>query len=262
MKLFLTGGTGFLGRNIYEKWDGSSYLYSRNQYIGTLSVHAPDYIIHCAAEIKKNEEMFDSNIALTYQILEEARKLPIKAMVYIGSSSEYGRKSHPMTEKDFLDPTTLYEATKGAGSLLCQAYAREYGVPVMIARPFSLYGKYEPDERLIPTAIRCAKAGWELNVSPGCHDFIHVDDFIEGLFLMLKKPMPGEIYNFGTGIQRSNNEVVDVIEKAVGRKVKRVPIEKMRVYDTDMWVCDYGKANRTFLWQPRILFEEVIRELC
>ena len=262
MKLFLTGGTGFLGMNIFEQWKGSSYLYSRDEQLSSMVNYKPDYIIHAAAEIHEEGMMISSNIDLTHSLLERAKGMKnLKAFIYIGSSSEYGLKDHAISEDEVLEPFHLYAATKGAGSLICQSFVRD-GVPVMIARPFSLYGKHEPKERLIPTAIKAAKAGWELKIGPGHHDFIHVDDFIRGLFMMLKKPMPGEIFNFGTGEQLSNFQVVDIIERAVGRNALRVAVGKMRDYDTDMWVCDNKKAYKLLGWKPKITFEEGIGELC
>lgn len=259
MKLFLTGSTGFVGKHILERWDGDVFVYSRGQDFQCVKKYRPDFIIHAAGEIHKEDEMFESNIALTYRLLEVVKELKdLKAMVYIGSSSEYGRKKKPMKEADFLDPTTLYEATKGAGSLLCQAYARTHHLPIMIARPFSLYGKHEPKERLIPTAIKYVKAGWRMKLAPGNHDFIYIDDFIDGLFMLLENPQFGEIYNFGTGYQLSNEEVVEVIEQVVGKNVKHERVGKMRSYDSCNWACDYSKVNRLG-WEPKITFYEGIK---
>ena len=260
-KLFLTGVSGFLGKHILERWDKDTYLYSRGQDLDCLKSYNPEYIIHAAAEIYKSEEMFESNIKLTYDLLETSRRLNnLKAFIYIGSSSEYGRKTKPMKETDVLEPETIYEATKGACTLLSQAYASTYGLPIMIARPFSLYGEHEPEQRLIPTAIKNVKAGWKMKISPGRHDFIHVDDFIDGLFMLLEKPQPGEIFNFGTGYQVSNDEVVEHIENIVGRKVKREPVGKMRSYDSNNWVCDYSKAKRIG-WEPKISLRKGLRDL-
>lgn len=262
MKLFLTGSSGFLGRHIFERWDGDIYLYSRNEGLNGLLSFEPEVIIHAAAEIYDTGKMFDSNLRLTYNLLESARLLKhLKAFIYIGSSSEYGRKEEPMKEDDVLVPQTLYEATKGAGTLLSQAYASTYGLPVMVARPFSLYGKYEPKKRLIPTAIRNAKGGWEMEIAPGVHDFIHVDDFIDGLLTLIDKGKPGEVYNFGTGKQLSNEEVVGIVEEVVGRKVVRKAVGQMRPYDSSSWVANIDKA-KSLGWKPKISFYQGITRLC
>lgn len=262
MKLFLTGGSGFLGKHIFERWQGDLYMYSKGESLDCLLRANPDYIIHGAAEIYNDAVMFDSNIVLTHEILKRLHHLTnLKAMIYIGSSSEYGRKTKPMRESDLLEPTTMYEATKGACTLLCQGYAHSQHLPVMIARPFSLYGKSEPEHRLIPTAIKHIKAGWELPIAPGVHDFIHIDDFIDGLFMLLQTPKPGEIYHFGSGLQLSNDDVVEIIEQEVGRKANRKPVGSMRPFDSDCWVADITKAE-TLGWDPKITFQEGIKALC
>jgi nucleoside-diphosphate-sugar epimerase len=262
MKVFLTGSSGFVGGNIFKRCHKDDlYLYERDEGINGLLAFEPDIIFHCAGEIYNEGKMFASNVKLTYNLLESARLLHnLKAFIYIGSSSEYGRKEEPMRETDYLDPTNLYEATKGAGTLLCQAFARQYKLPVMVARPFSLYGPDEPEHRFIPTLIKSCKAGWEMNIAPGVHDYIHIDDFIDGLFKLCDTPKPGEIYNFGSGLQLSNDDVVGIVEEIVGRKIIRKPVPKMHEYDSNCWVADITKA-RKLGWKPKISFYEGIGRL-
>lgn len=259
MKYFLTGSTGFLGQHLFERISGSISLHDRTRSLDKIDSFNPDVIYHCAAEIYDESQMFESNIKLTYDLLEKAKNLPnLKAFIYIGSSSEYGRKDHPMSESDLLDPTNLYEATKGAGSLLCQAYARRFGVPTMIARPFSLYGKHEPKHRLIPTVIKNVRSGWENKIAPGVHDFIHIDDFIDGLFMLENDPKPGECFNFGTGKQISNLEVLKEIESQVGRRARYIEVDPMHEYDNQCWVAAPSKLKG---WKPKYSFSEGIKEV-
>jgi len=252
MRYALTGHSGFLGQHLREKIHDNIYLFNRGGLVSSITDYKPDYIFHLAADIYDKKKMFESNIKLTYDLLEEARKLPeLKAFIYIGSSSEYGRKDHPMKETDYLDPTNMYEATKGSGTLLCQAYARDYGVPAMIARPFSLYGQHEPEHRFIPTIISSIRKNRLLKIAPGSHDFIHIDDFIDGLLLLANNPQKGEIYNFGTGIQTQNKDLVYLIEKIMNKEARKQFIHKIHDYDTDIWVADVSKAG-SIGWKPKI----------
>ena len=101
-QVFLTGGSGFVGRSIFERLhEYDLYLYERDEGMNGLLSAKPDIIIHAAGEIYKEGEMFKSNVSLTYHLLETARLIDnLKAFIYIGSSSEYGRKPHPMQETD------------------------------------------------------------------------------------------------------------------------------------------------------------------
>lgn len=260
-KYLITGSTGFVGKNLIEKLHGDIYLYTRGEEVEhVFKVFKPEYIFHLAGEIYDNDKMFDSNVVLTHKLLECSREIDYRAFVYIGSSSEYGRKDHPISEKDHLDPTSIYESTKGAASLLCLGYARTYSKPIMVARPFSLYGKYESEKRFIPTVIRTAKRSGKLALAPGVHDYLHIDDFIDGLLHLVDIPIPGRIVNFGTGIQTSNKEVVRVVEKIMGKKIGYFEIPKMHDYDSDCWVCDPTEMNK--FHTPKISLYEGLRRLC
>ena len=263
-KIAITGHSGFLGKHLLDRLSKETkpdiYLYNHGGRIESITEFQPDFIYHLAGEIYENDEMVESNILLTHRLLEESRKLPnLKAMIYIGSSSEYGRKDHAMSEVDHLDPTNMYEATKGAGTLLCQAYARQYGVPVMIARPFSLYGLHESRHRFIPTIIRSILKKKKLKISPGVHDFIHIDDFIDGVFLLVRSGLPGEIYNFGTGTQTSNGELVKIIEHIFDKKVSKTVVSSLHGYDSNCWVSDSTKAN-LLGWKPRMSLKVGLRK--
>jgi len=262
-KVAITGSSGFVGKHLQERLKAKTYLHNRNGLVSSISSFEPEYIYHLAGEIYNEDEMFESNIKLTYELLEEARKLPnLKAFIYIGSSSEYGGKDHPMSEEDCLKPRNMYEATKGAGTLLCQAYARAYGMPIVIARPFSLYGEHEPDKRFIPTIINSVnkRKRKTLNIAPGVHDFIHIDDFIDGLFLLADNPVSGEVYNFGSGVQTSNDQLVELIEKIMRKEAKKVYIDKLHDYDSDYWVSNSTKAHKIG-WKPKYSLTEGLTQV-
>jgi nucleoside-diphosphate-sugar epimerase len=266
MNVVITGYTGFIGRNLVDRFkDHNLFLIGRDHsLINKIGSFDPDYIFHFGAEIYDNSKMIDSNIMFTYKLLEATKNLNYKSFVNCGSSSEYGRKSSPMREVDFLDPTTLYESTKGASTLLCQSYARMYDKPIVTVRPFSVYGRYEKDHRYIPTLFRRFDNKGEVILYNGTHDFIHIDDFIEGVVLIAtssKDKILGDIVNLGTGFQYTNREVFDIFTKIYGYSIKITESkDSMRTFDTNNWVADISKAKIKYGFQIKYNFYQGLKQ--
>lgn len=261
MKYLITGYTGFIGKSLLERLTNQeTLLIGRNwqtdpELHNKIQTFNPDYIIHCAAEIKDSSKTFESNVLMTNWLLNATQNIDYKAFVSLGSSSEYGYTPHPMSEKELLKPRTMYEATKGASTLLCQGFAREYNKPIAVVRPFSVYGVYEPDNRLIPTLFRNFKNNTISKISLGVHDFIHIDDFIDGIFSVLyseKEIMLGDIVHFGSGVQYSNVEVFNIIKNIFKSNLDFEKIDNIfNKYDTLNWVADITYAKSKYKFNPK-----------
>ena len=85
---------------------------------------------------------FDSNVGITQKLLEVARIKDCK-FVYLSTSHVYGHPIHnPIRESDPVHPESIYAASKFAGEILCESYAKSYGLNISVARLFSVYGPY------------------------------------------------------------------------------------------------------------------------
>lgn len=264
-KIVLTGHSGFIGKNLIERFPGSEFMFIGRDHslIDSIPEFNPDYIFHFGAEIYDDSKMIESNLLFTYKMLEATKHLNYKAFVYCGSSSEYGRKNTPMKESDILEPRTMYESTKGSGTLLCQTYATTYNKPISIVRPFSVYGRYEKEHRFFPTLFRKFEAKEKIKISPGNHDFIHIDDFIDGILLMINSnKIKGEIINLGTGIQYTNLEVYEAFKEVFGYDIEvEKSDELMRSFDSDNWVADITKAKTEYGFNPKYNLVEGLKQI-
>ena len=258
-KLLITGAAGFIGSNLINYYKDKMQLipYYRGYDINMISNLNPDYIIHCAAEMYDKDKMFESNVILTYQMLEIARKLPkLKHFIYIGSSSEYGRKSNPMKESDVLEPDSMYEGTKACGSILTRSYGKTYNIQTSIIRPFSLYGPKDVSKHFIPKLYDMFNSDDEIKISEGVHDFIYIDDFIDGINTVLtQNTKTGEVFHFGTGVQTSNLELYknfsELFEKNINYTLTQTTGEISAGIDSNNWVADISKVKQWFDWKPK-----------
>lgn len=248
MRIFITGGTGFLGKSILQQLSEYNYfIYKRgSNIIEDLDNFKPNIIIHSAAEIYKEELMFESNIKLTHNILEWVKENNAK-LIYFGSSSEYGKVLKPMNEDDECLPCSVYGYTKYIGTLKCQEYARKYKKDIVVLRPFSVYGPNEPEHRLIPTLYNNIISGKPITLIDGVHDFIHIEDFIQFVDRIIHSTNTGgEIFNVGRGTSYTNKEVFEKMANTInsfGRHydVDITYIPERKKQDSEIWVCDITK---------------------
>ena len=265
MKIFLTGTQGFIGRNLLEFYHGHEiFEHRRYMDIGAkLDYFKPDLIIHCAAEIYKPDLMWKSNMVMVYDILDHVKSNPSTKLIHIGSSSEYGPVPRAAAETDRINPIDMYQATKGAGTLLCQGYARHYKLDITVARAYSVYGKYEKPHRLFPRLWRAFQLDQPMKLFHGYHDFIYIDDFVRGIDTILNtenKPL-GDIVNLGSGIQYSNQEVLDLFEKITKKKgaVEVVP-SMAKEFESEVWLCDTTYAKEQYGFETVYTLEQGIKE--
>lgn len=265
MKYLITGATGFLGKSFVEKLDDDNNqimkIDLRSSYYGdihNIESFNPDYIINFAAEIYKNEKMFKANVEYVSELLEYTKDIPYKKFIQIGSSSEYGYKKYPMSEDDVLSPRNMYESTKGMATLLCQGFSNTYSKPITVVRPFSVYGKNEKPHRFIPTLIQKFKEKSSITISEAVHDFIHIDDFIEGLFKILNFENEGfDIVNLGTGNSYSNQQVYELISEIFGYNIEVIKsVEKLRPFDTLTWSADIDKLISKYNYFPKTTLKQ------
>ncbi|OGE77639.1 hypothetical protein A3J19_04990 [Candidatus Daviesbacteria bacterium RIFCSPLOWO2_02_FULL_41_8] len=275
-KCLITGSCGFIGSHLIQRLTergckpvplAREALSSMDVLKKTLREERPEIIFHLAAYGNHYQqtdvgEIFRANLVGTFNLLEAAMETGFRAFVNTGSSSEYGKQMRPMAEDMLPETDTFYGATKVGATFLVRAFARQLGLPIVTVRPFSVYGPREAANRFIPTAIRCALSGEELTLAPGVHDWIFVDDFVDGMILVSESAasLSGEVVNIGSGVQYTNEEVVRAIEQATGKVLNIKTTDRLRVYDTEtMWVAD-NKVLCGLGWQPRYDLLEGIKK--
>ena len=267
MRVFITGATGFVGSSLVERWEHNHEVgcYQRGESVGAaLTAFAPNAIVNCAAEIYDPALMFAANVELLRDVLEYALAHPAVKVVHLGSSSEYGPSCQATAETFPLRPVDMYQATKGAATLLCQGYARHHGLDVCIARPYSVYGPNERSHRLFPRLVRAFCDGEAMTLFEGFHDFIHMDDFGRGIDLLFASGrQTGEVYNFGSGVQTSNMEVLHLFEQAAGRSAPSVERKEAfaKAFESNLWVCDTSHSCKTLGFETQITLADGIRAL-
>ena len=268
MKILITGTTGFLGRSLREHFvdQGHQVIEYRRGSVSLDNIihgHTPDVMIHCAGEIYETKNMFRTNVEMVQGILESIKShSPKTRLIQIGSSSEYGPMPRASAETDRINPQNLYEATKGAATLLCQGYARQYNLDVCVARIYSGYGAYERERRLFPTLYRAFFQDEPMELYDGVHDFIYIDDFVRGIDILVNKGfVPGDIINFGSGVQLRNITVLKIWEMVTRHSAPVTYHNRyLRAHDTTFWQCDTAYAEKQYGFKTEFDLEAGIRE--
>lgn len=174
-----------------------------------LSWARPDCIFHVAGIFSADAgQLMRANFIAAKNILEYVREnRPGCRVVLLGSAAEYGRPSrNPVRESEPLRPLSPYGFSKMLQTLLGQYYWRAYGLQVIIARPFNLYGP-GISSKLFPgrlsEAIEDYSAGrisrMEFGSLSSIRDFIHVSEAVKLLATLCEKGNHGEVYNLASG---------------------------------------------------------------
>ena len=268
MNIVITGTTGFIGRSLADhfrsNWD-TVIEWGRFSPAPAplLAYHKPDVVINCAGEIYNANTMYETNIGIVHSWLEGIKNYnPATRFINIGSSAEYGPMPRASSEVDAINPVDVYQATKGAATLLCQGYARQFGLDTCVARIYSGYGVNERAHRLYPKLYEAFVNNVPMTLRDGYHDFIYIEDFVRGIELLLNSPWPpGEIVNFGSGVQHSNLEVLELWRKITGQQ-GNVAYEPglSKAYESNIWRCDTSYAKMQYKFQTEYSLEAGIKD--
>jgi nucleoside-diphosphate-sugar epimerase len=265
MKIFITGTNGFVGKNLCEFYSQHEiFKFTRDMNIAeSLNHFKPDVIINSAAEIYKNDSMWDSNVILTKECVEYVKHNPNTKMLQIGSSIEYGSLTRPGKETDRINPSDMYQTTKGISTLLCQGYARIYNLNINVVRPYSVYGPHEKPHRLFPKLWKAFNLNQAMTLFDGYHDFIYIDDFVHAIDTVIQKGTQGtgDIINCGSGVQISNIEVLDLFKKITGKTAPVTFENKLaKQFESNIWVCDTSYAFEKYGFKTQFSLEQGIKK--
>jgi dolichol-phosphate mannosyltransferase len=226
-----------------------------------------DWVFHLAThgaypQQRDIEQIVQTNVAGTINLLEAALKAGFEAFVNTGSSAEYGFKDHAPAETEWLEPNSAYAVTKAAGTLYCSHIARSAGAHILTLRLYSVYGPFEEPTRLLPQLLaRSLSDTLPPLVGPDtARDYIYVDDVSDAFVAAAARTnATGSVYNIGSGIQTPLRAVVDIV-----RRLRRMRTEPAwgsmpgRSWDTTTWIADSRKALTELDWQPRRVLEDGI----
>lgn len=226
----------------------------------------PHWIFHLAvygAYSSQNDfqKMLKTNIYGTTNLVEAALQNKFEAFINIGSSSEYGLKTHAPSEKEWLDPNSHYALTKAFAAQYVRHVAISQKRPMITLRPYSVYGPLEEPTRFIPTLIiKAMKQKLPPLVSASvARDFIYIDDFVDAMVQSARKAsrFRGSVYNVGTGHQTTIKEVVDFVVKKFRMQVQpKYQSMKNRRWDTDVWIANNRLIKKELKFKIKTDFKQ------
>jgi len=166
----------------------------------------------------------DLNVLTTQRLLEASRTTGIDRFVYASSSSVYGNAArYPTTETDLPQPMSPYGVTKLAGEHLCVLYARQWGVPTVALRYFTVYGPRQRPDMAFNRLARAALTGEPFplyGTGDQIRDFTYVDDIVEAnKSAALVDLEPGTVMNIAGGGAARLGDLIELAGELAGQAV-------------------------------------------
>ena len=295
MRALITGSQGFVGQYLRRELEESGYevvgldiqpgegavqadLLNPEQLAAAVRQAEPDAVFHLAGQAdvarswKIPQKTMEINVLAAVNLMEAARAFnPSVRMVLVGSSDQYGNLGEAgrmVSESLETNPQTPYAVSKKAQEEMAQVYVRAYGMNICMTRSFNHGGAGQRLGFLIPdfaSGIVKVERGEAKSLKVGNltsrRDFTHVKDVARAYRLIGEKGKPGEVYNVGSGVTWSAQEILD---KLCAMAVCPIPVEqdpaRMRPSDTPVICCDHTKLTTDTGWQPQIPLEDILSD--
>ncbi len=258
-------------RNVEEVQSNPRYKFVRgdiaaiDQLEKLFDDHRFDAVVNFAAETHVDRSILDSapfvrtNVEGTRCLLEQARKHRVSKYVQISTDEVYGSlgETGAFREDSPIDPTSPYSASKAAADLLVLAYHKTHRVPAVITRCSNNYGPCQFPEKLIPVLITNASENRPLPIygdGLNVREWIFADEHSRAVLIALERGAPGEVYNVGSGDEKTNLEVVREILRLMGKPESLIQFVKDRPGHDRRYSIDCSKIRREWNWSPEIDF--------
>jgi len=303
MGLYLvTGGAGFIGssiaRALIARGDGVRIIDNfstgkrenladianrvelcegdiRDDRLLARAVNGVDVVFHEAAIASVPQSMREPlenhavNATGTMRVLESARHAGVRRLVYAASSAAYGDEpTLPKVETMAPAPISPYGASKLAGEVAMQVYARAFGLETVCLRYFNVFGaRQDPQSEyaaVIPKFITAALAGKPLRIfgdGQQSRDFCHIDNVVDANLAAAAADGPrvaGGLFNIGCGEAIDLNRVVAILGDVLGRKIDPV-YEPARAGDIKHSWGDVSAARAAFGFRAGVSFADGLR---
>jgi len=226
-----------------------------------------DTVFHLAAiagvrnSFNNPQEYFDINVKGTENILKTFQN--IDELVFASSSSVYGelkQSEFPVKETHSLNPISPYGESKKQSELLCENYSKLFKIRTSILRFYTVYGPRQRPDEAIMKFLNLSISREPIPIfddGTKIRDFTYISDIVNGIILSQK--FGNGTYNLGSGNPISVNQMVDIIEEKLGKKIKRQYVDSPKgdVFKTH---ADITKAQKELNFSPTIKFQNGIEK--
>ena len=222
-----------------------------------------DAVIHLAAMAAPNiaeanpEITFRVNVQGTYNILQMAKAVKAKQMIFLSTAHVYGisPKYMPTDERHPLALQDTYTSSKIIGEQLCELFYQNHNIRYITLRLFNGYGPEQSTDYFIPAMLR--KATYDNRIIlKGQHitkDFVYIDDIIDAIIKALQHTYVGPL-NVGTGIENRLGDVAGIIAKAFN--VELIYDDSDRRSGPTRMQCDPTRIKHVLNWEPKTFIVE------
>jgi UDP-glucuronate 4-epimerase len=198
-------------------------------------------------------------------VLEECAAQKCRVVVNASSSSVYGETEGSLcSEVGNTDlPNSIYAALKKSSELLCRAYHHLYGLGMVNARFFSVYGPRGRPDQIVYKIVQLIAAGRPVPIvkPEPARDFIYIDDVVDALLRMTRlKRGSYEVVNIGSGKPRPIAALIAAAEIALGKKAVIGGERGPPLSDISSTHADISRANSLLDWKPHTDLETGVRK--
>ena len=296
MNMLILGGNGFIGSHlvdrllaedhnvrVFDKYEehyrkpvaGVEYCVGDFGNRGMLSeaLTGIDIVFHLISttlpKTSNDDPVFDvqSNVIETIFLLEQCVTKKIRKVVFISSGGAiYGNPlSLPISENCPTEPECSYGITKLAVEKYMALFNHLHGLDYVVLRPSNPYGGRQNTDGIqgaISVFLGKVAQGKSLEIGGDgqvVRDYIFIDDLIDGMYKAVSVNALSRIFNLGSGIGHSLNEILDVIRKVTGKEIK-VVYKAKRSFDIPSIYLDICRAKQELSWAPSVSLETGIEK--
>lgn len=290
-KILVTGGTGFLGRHLIRElisqgvaptvltrntemnvWGKNREkintvridLLNKNSVEQFIKSFRPDVIIHLAGSTSQTEILEKANFQATADLLAAVNTIGVRKFVMLGTADEYGFQKCPQNERLTAMPVSEYAVSKNKAVNRALSLYKSDNLPVVILRPFTIYGIGQPSKMFISQAVKSAVEGLPFEMSEGRQkrDALFVTDFVNAIIKTLTvEGIEGEIFNVGSGESIALRDLARKIWRIAGANENLLKIGARQTNENELHntEADVSKIRNRLNWKPKVSLDEGLK---